>query len=324
MRLVSNMTDINAVKDQRVLAVTPLLLRCINNFIYCRLLESYPFHSFFIGQTCGISDETWFDNITKPVIQSLKADFITLSHSLFFDHHDKVLFKTTKYKNCKEYKIIQEFIEVQRNNISAHVGDLLHQKKKQSKPHLENHLVTNALIERPNFLGKTKATKEQVQEYFGSYIKKEELMIQNSSYEEYGEVKFAKSEEEKEVARKEVKKLLIDKLHNSTTYTLSLESSMISVMLKLYDEFYETNQELLMLKMGNSFYHKERINFPLLSKIDNNANQGGSKNYTFYLDQFFCEKERIRSDCFYILEIIHKSKLAESITRSFDKGFFKD
>ncbi len=324
MRYVSNMTDINAVKDQGVLSVTPLLLRCINNFIYCRLLESYPFHSFFIGKTCGISDEVYFGNVTKPVIQSLKADFITLSHSLFFDRPNKALFKTTKYKNCEEYKSIQEFVEVQRNNISAHFGDLLNQNKKQSKPHLENHLVTNDLAERPNFLGKTKATKEEVQEYFGPHIKKKELMIQNSSYEEYWEVKSAKSEEEKELAIKEVKKLLIDKLHNSTTYTLSLESKMISVMLKLYDEFYETNQELLMFKMGNNFYHQTRINFPLLSKIDNNTNQGGSKNYTFYLDQFFCEKERTRSDCFYILEIIHKSKLAESIATSFDKGFFKD
>lgn len=323
MRFVSNMTDINAVKDQRVLAVTPLLLRCINNFIYCRLLESYPFHSFFIGKTCGISDEAYFGNVTKPVIQSLKADFITLSYSLFFDHPKKVLFKTTKYKNCEEYKSIQKFVKVQRDNISAHFGDL-DQHKKQSEPHLENHLTTNDLIERPNFLGKTKATREEVREYFGSYIEKKELMIQNSSYEEYGEVKFAKSEEEKEVAIKEVKKLLIDKLHNSTTYTLSLESKLISVMLKLYDEFYETNQELLMFKMENNFYHKERIDFPLLSKIDNNANQSGSKNYTFYLDQFFCEKERMRSDCFYILEIVHKSKLAESISRSFDKGFFKD
>lgn len=111
MRFVSNMTDINAVKDQGVLAVTPLLLRCINNFIYCRLLENYPFHSFFIGKTCGISDEAYFGNVTKPVIQSLKADFITLSHSLFFDHPKKALFKTTKYKNCEEYKSIQEFVE---------------------------------------------------------------------------------------------------------------------------------------------------------------------------------------------------------------------
>lgn len=318
------MTDINAVKDQGVLAVTPLLLRCINNFIYCRLLESYPFHSFFIGKTCGISDEAYFGNVTKPVIQSLKADFITLSHSLFFDHPKKVLFKTTKYKNCEEYKIIQNFVKVQRDNISAHFVDL-DQRKKQSEPHLENHLVTNNLTERPNFLGKTKLTREEeVQEYFGSYIKQEELRIQNSSCEEDWEVKSAKSEEEKEAAIKEVKKLLINQLHNSTTYTLSLESDMISVMLKLYDEFYETNQELLMFKIGNNFHHKKRINFPLLSKINNNANQGGSKNYTFYLDQFFCEKERMRSDCFYILEIIHKSKLAESIARSFDKGFFKD
>lgn len=287
------------------------------------MLESYPFHSFFIGKTCGILDEAYFGNVTKPVIQSIKADFITLSHSLFFDHPKKALFKTTKYKNCEEYKSIKNFVKVQRDNISAHFGDL-DQRKKQSEQHLENHLVTNDLTERSNFLGKTKATKEEVQEYFGSHIKQEELRIQNSSYEEYWEVKSAKSEEEKELAIKEVKKLLIDKLHNSTTYTLSLESKLISVMLKLYDEFYETNQELLMFKMGNNFHHKKRINFPLLSKIDNNANQSGSKNYTFYLDQFFCEKERMRSDCFYILEIIHKSKLAEYIARSFDKGFFKD
>jgi len=305
------MTKSYSVLNQKKLAVTPLLLRCISNFIYCELLESYPFHSFFIGKTCGISDEIFFSNITKPLIQSLKADLITLSHSLFFDHTMKVLFKTTKYKNCEDYKRVQEFIKVQRDNIAAHFGDL-DKNKIQGKPYLENYLVTNSLIERPNFLGKTKATEKERVQYFGPYIKSEEFKIKNSSYgEEWVAVRFAKSDEAREMAITKIKQDLIDSLHNST-YTISLERIIISIMLKLYDEFYKENQNLLMHKMV-------RFAFPLLSKIDYKGNQN-----RYYLDQFFCEEERKRSRCFYVLEEIHKSRLAESIQPGFDKNSFKE
>jgi hypothetical protein len=269
--------------------LTYFLLECLSNFIYYKLLEDRN-HGFFTNKRAGISESENYYMIIKHLTASLKRDFITQSNSIFFDK-SYALFKTIKYRNCEKFKEICDNITIQRHCISAHKGEL-DQNKIKKTPELKNLLISEDKKNRSSFLGYKKCTDVERDKYFGNYIKSEEDNINNSTYDHYAEIIFAKSHKDKNRAKEEIKKLEIDKLYNSS-YFLSWELELILIMIKLYDEYLETN------------YINARFNFPLLSKYSNTSK--------YYLDQFFNEKSKSESICFEVLESIHKSRLADFI-----------
>ena len=302
----------NNIKQEKLLSVTQLLLRCINNYIYCKIIEEFSAkNSFFVGNSCGINTHQGnAGGIITPIVESLKCDFITLSYTLFFaKKNEDVLFRTKKLTDDPEYKKIQKLVEIQRHNITAHIHhpDI----KIKNDPEFINFLAGNNFMNRYDSIGSIKANEEETKIHFGGFIDHRKQEIGNSSVDYYAEVKMAKTEEEKDHARKEIKESLRKKIDNSS-YMLRYDQNIISVVLKLYDEFYEENKKLLTVNLGNETVHKQEFFYPLLSKKES----VNSDEYEFYLDRFFSSKEKVKSSCFVILRMLHRSMLAKSISNS--------